>query len=218
MIDAHTWWRMGDNSYDFETIARLVEDMKDYHPVWLEEPLPPDDHAAYQGLRAQSDVRLASGEHEPDEAGFRDLINSEGVDYVQMDILCQGGVPTAQRIFESVAKQGLRFAFHSWGTALEVLAAAQLGVCWPEDVVEWLEYPCYSEEGRPVMYPFPLANEILSDSLRIENGYLVLPDGPGMSLFVPGPWSFFRLNSPAETIAVTGDHSVKWVQEETGGD
>jgi L-alanine-DL-glutamate epimerase-like enolase superfamily enzyme len=146
-----------------------------------------------------------------------------------MDILCQGGVPTARRIFKNVAKQGLRFAFHSWGTALEVLAAAQLGVCWPEEVVEWLEYPCYSEEGSPVMYAFPLANEILSDSLKIENGYLVLPDGPGMGMginetvvqkypFVPGPWSLFRLNSPAETIAVTGDHSVKWIREEAHGD
>ncbi|UCD53079.1 MAG: mandelate racemase/muconate lactonizing enzyme family protein [Phycisphaerales bacterium] len=229
MIDAHTWWRMGNRSYDVETVARLVEGVKDYDPVWLEEPLPPDDHAAYHNLRARSDVKLASGEHEPDEAGFRHLIESDAVDYVQMDILCQGGVPTAQRVFQNVEKEGLRFAFHSWGTALEVLAAAQLGVCWSEDVVEWLEYPCYAEEGCPVMYPFPLANEILSDLLKIENGYLVLPEGPGLGIevneavvqkypFVPGPWSLFRLDSPAETVAVTGDHSVKWVQEETSGD
>jgi L-alanine-DL-glutamate epimerase-like enolase superfamily enzyme len=170
-------------------------------------------------------VKLASGEHEPDDAGFLDLAKSQAVDYVQMDILCQGGIPTARRIFETVAEQRLRFAFHSWGTALEVLAAAQLGVCWPEDVVEWLEHPCYSKQGFPVMYPFPLADEILSDPLAMDNGYLVMPDGPGLGLdinetvirsypFVPGPWSLFRLDSPAETIAVTGDHSVKWVQGE----
>ncbi len=226
MIDAHTWWRMGDNSYPFETIVKLAHDMKDYHPIWLEEPLPPDDHAAYRELRTRSDVKLASGEHEPDDSGFHDLINSEVVDYVQMDILCQGGISTAQRIFEDVHKQGLRFAFHSWGTTLEVLTAAQLGVCWSENVVEWLEYPCYSNEGHPAMYPFPLADDILSERPEIENGYLVLPDGPGMGIeinenviekypFIPGPWSVFQLNSPAETIAVTGNHSVKWVKGKT---
>jgi len=32
--------------------------------------------------------------------------------------------------------------------------------------------------------------------------------------FIPGPWSFFRIDSPLETVAVTGDHSVKWVAAE----
>jgi L-alanine-DL-glutamate epimerase-like enolase superfamily enzyme len=226
MVDAHTLWRMGDNSYSFDTIAKLVRDMEQYDPLWLEEPLPPDDHAAYRQLREQSDVKLASGEHEPDDAGFEHLIGSGAVDYVQMDILCQGGISSARRIFEGVAKRGLRFAFHSWGTALEVLAAAQLGVCWPEDVVEWLEYPCYSHRERPAMYPFLLADEILSDVLRIEDGFLVLPDGSGMGIdinetviekypFIPGPWSIFELDSPAQTVAVTGDHSLKWVKGKT---
>jgi len=223
MIDAHTWWRMGNNSYSFETIAKLASDIAEYDPLWLEEPLPPDDHDAYKELHRQSEVKLASGEHEPDDSGFADLIDSGAVDYVQMDILCQGGVSSARRIFEAVAERGLRFAFHSWGTALEVLAAAQLGVCWPEDVVEWLEYPCYSHRECSVMYPFPLADEILSEALEIEEGYLIIPDGPGMGIdvneaviekypFVPGPWSIFELDSPAQTVAVTGDHSLKWVK------
>ncbi len=223
MVDAHTWWRMGDKSYSFDTIAKLTSDMKDYHPVWLEEPLPPDDHNAYRKLCEHSDVKLASGEHEQDDDGFEDLINSQAVDYVQMDILCQGGISSAWRIFEAVRDSGLRFAFHSWGTTLEVLAAAQLGVCWPEDVVEWLEYPCYSHRGQDVMYPFPLADEILADALRIDNGHLILPDGPGMGIdvdetvierypFIPGPWSIFKLDSSAQTVAVTGDHSLKWVR------
>ena len=222
MIDAHTWWRMGDKSYSFETVARLAHEMEKYDPLWLEEPLPPDDHDAYRRLRAQSNVKLASGEHEPDDAGFDDLIGSGAVDYVQMDILCQGGISSAQRIFEGVAERGLRFAFHSWGTAPEVLAAAQLGACRPEDVVEWLEYPCYSHREHPAMYPFPLADEILSEPLSIEDGYLILPDGPGMGIdvneaviekypFTPGPWSIFELDSSTRTIAVTGDHSLKWV-------
>ena len=73
------------------------------------------------------------------------------------------------------------------------------------------------------MYPFPLAAEILTQPLEIHNGELVVPKTPGLGIevdesvverypFIPGPWSFFRLDSPAETIAVTGDHSVKWVE------
>ena len=91
------------------------------------------------------------------------------VDYVQMDVCCQGGFAMARRLFGEIAHEGLKFAFHSWGTALEVLAAAHLGICWPEMVVEWLEYPCYSNEVRAGMYPFPLAEEIFKEPLEIRS-------------------------------------------------
>jgi L-alanine-DL-glutamate epimerase-like enolase superfamily enzyme len=227
MIDAHSWWRMGDRSYSPETVAELAHAFAKYQPAWLEEPLPPEDHAAYRKLCASRALPIASGEHEPNEAGFEDLIATDAADYIQMDVCCQGGFAMARRIFAAVAARGLRFAFHSWGTALEVLAAAQLGICWPANVVEWLEYPCYSATGRPGMYPFPLAEEILKEPLALEAGDLVVPKGPGLGVeidervianypFIAGPWSIFRIDSPPQTFGVTGDHSVKWVDPEAG--
>jgi L-alanine-DL-glutamate epimerase-like enolase superfamily enzyme len=222
MIDAHSWWRMGERSYSFETVAGLAAAMSPFDPVWLEEPLPPEDHDAYVRLRTRTLLRIATGEHEPDEAGFLDLVRKRAADFIQMDVCCQGGFAMGRRVVEAVFDQQLKFAFHSWGTTLEVLAAAHFGVCWPEEVVEWLEYPCHANNGGPGMYPFPLADEILSEPLEIAGGYLVVPNRPGLGIeiderivkrypFVPGPWSFFRIDSPAQTIAVTGDHSLKWV-------
>jgi L-alanine-DL-glutamate epimerase-like enolase superfamily enzyme len=223
MVDAHSWWRMGDKSFSPELVLQVARAMAEFKPTWLEEPIPPSDHAAYRELRAAKIVPVATGEHEQEEAGFLDLIDSGAADWIQMDVCCQGGFAMGQRIFDAVAKKKLRFAFHSWGTALEVLAAAQLGICWPAHVVEWLEYPCYSNAGRVGMYPFPAADEILREPLAIERGDLLVPKGPGLGVdidervvekypFIPGPWSFFQIHSPPETVAVTGDHSVKWVE------
>lgn len=222
MIDAHTWWRMGNKSYSPETVEKLAEALAEYRILWLEEPLPPDDHDAYVALNERDLVPLASGEHEPSELRLLDLIQSRAVDYVQMDIVCQGGFTSARRLFPDIAREGLRFAFHSWGSDLEVLAAAHLGVCWPETVVDWLEYPCYSTDTRKFMYPFPLATEILKTPLTIEGGDLVVPSGPGLGVdvdesviwrypWMEGPWSLFTLDSPPGTFAVTADHSLKWV-------
>jgi L-alanine-DL-glutamate epimerase-like enolase superfamily enzyme len=138
-----------------------------------------------------------------------------------MDVCCQGGFTQGRRLFATIARRELRFAFHSWGTGLEVLAAAHLGICWPDTVVEWLEYPCYSDGGKPGMYPFPLAAEILKEPLRIERGELIVPREPGLGMevneaviekfpWIPGPWSYFRIDSPAQTLAVVGDHSIPW--------
>lgn len=220
MVDAHTWWRMGDRSYSPETVEQVAAELAKSNIAWLEEPLPPDDHDAYRRLQELDLVPLASGEHEPSEARYMDLIFTGCVDYVQMDIICQGGFTVGRRLFAEIAREGLKFAFHSWGTALEVVAAAQLGICWPDTVVEWLEYPIYSTPDTGSMYPFPLAAEILKQPLLIDNGDLVVPAGPGFGVevdegviarypWIPGPWSSFRIESPAETWNVSGDHSVK---------
>jgi L-alanine-DL-glutamate epimerase-like enolase superfamily enzyme len=221
MVDAHTWWRMGDRSYSLETVESLAEAMAGHDICWLEEPVPPDDHEAYLRLKEKDLVPLASGEHEPDELRYLDLILTGAVDYVQMDVCCQGGYAMARRLFSEISRAGMRFAFHSWGTALEVMAAAQLGICWPELVVEWLEYPCYSTPTTAGMYPFPLAADILRNPLELDHGDLIVPRGPGLGVevdervverypWIPGPWSLFRTDSPAETRAVTADHSLKW--------
>jgi L-alanine-DL-glutamate epimerase-like enolase superfamily enzyme len=221
MVDAHSWWRMGDRNYAASTIDHLAEELAKYHVAWLEEPLPPEDHEGYQRLKELDFVPIAAGEHEPTEHSFMDLIFTESVDYVQMDVVSQGGLHTARRLLAEVAHAGLRFAFHSWGTALEVIVAAQLGICWPDMVVEWLEYPCYSTPLRTGMYPFPLAAEILKDEVEIVQGDLIVPNGPGLGVevderviekypWIPGPWSTWAFEGPGQVRGLFSDPSEKW--------
>jgi len=221
MVDGHTWWRMGDRNYSAETITRLAQKLVEFDITWLEEPLTPSDHPAYTRLREEGNVPLASGEHEHDDEGFFDLIDNDCVDFVQADLVCQGGYSSGRKIIAETARRNLRFAFHCWGTDLEVLSAAHLGICWPEEVVEWVEYPIYRSEGVNVMYPFPLATDVLAEPLTIENGELVVPRKPGLGIrvnesviekypWIPGPWSRFQLISPPGEWAVTGDHSIQW--------
>jgi L-alanine-DL-glutamate epimerase-like enolase superfamily enzyme len=221
MVDAHAWWRMGNLSYALETVEQVAAGMAAHRIFWLEEPWTPEDHATYLHLKEKGYVPLAGGEHEPSEDSYLDLIQTRCVDYVQMDVVCQGGYPAGRMLLTETAREGVKFAFHSWGTSLELVAAAHLGICWPEMVAEWLEYPCYSGFDRRGMYPFPLAEEILAEPLEIEQGDLIVPRGPGLGVnvneavierypWVPGPWTVFTLESPPETWHVGSDHSIKW--------
>ncbi len=94
MVDAHTWWRMGDRSYSRKTVERIAEAISAYNLAWLEEPLPPDDRESYQRLKQKGLVPLAAGEHETTEELHMDLISTDCVDFVQMDVVCQGGYST----------------------------------------------------------------------------------------------------------------------------
>lgn len=218
MVDAHAWWRMGDRSYSEATVLEVAKGMAEYDITWLEEPLPPHEHEAYRRLKAEQIVPIASGEHEESEESFLDLIQTGCVDYVQSDVAIQTGFALGRKLFAAIEKEGLRYAFHSWGTELELAAAAQIGVCYPESVVEWLEYPLYTQPRRQFMYEFPIAQQILAEPMVVERGDLLVPRTPGLGVtvderafakfpWVDGPWSTFTLTSPPGTFAVTGNHS-----------
>jgi len=227
MIDAHTWWRMGDFDYSYETVVEMAEAFGRLDATWLEEPLPPADHDAYRRLRAESAVPIATGEHEPDEAGLVTIATSGVTDYVQADLCSHGGLSLGPQVFGAVRDAGRKFAFHSWGTLLEVVTAAQLGVCWSEEVVPWLEYPLHANAGRVGIYPFPLADDVLTEPLDIRDGVLHVSKAPGLGVqvdesvierypYLPGPWSMFQLRSPAHVFAVVGDHSIASVTGDLG--
>nr|AER58198.1 mandelate racemase/muconate lactonizing protein [uncultured Acidobacteriota bacterium] len=199
IVDAHAWWQMGDRNYAQGTIDKLAQKMGEYNVAWLEEPLPPDEHAGYRRLK-ELDLSPARPAFFTSRTNlsFLDLI-LPGVDYYQLDVFSQGGYPTARRVLGEVSRVGLKFAFHSLGTALEVIAAAHLGVCWPDQVVEWLEYPCYSTPTRAGMYPFPLTADVLKEPLELEHGDLILSMRPGLGVdvdeavverypWIPGSW------------------------------
>jgi L-alanine-DL-glutamate epimerase-like enolase superfamily enzyme len=229
-VDAHAWWRMGDRSYTPDQIEQLAREMAAYNITWLEEPLPPEDRTAYIRLREAGIVPIAAGEHETSYDGFMEIISQGAVDIAQADVPHQGGFLAVKKILEACAKYGRQFAFHNWGTLLECIADAHLGVCFPEAVCPWLEYPCFSHRGQEIMYPYPLADEILKEPLAIENGEMLIPDGPGLGVevddsvverypYISGPWSTFRLSEmprsggghgSSEEMHLGGDHTAMW--------
>ena len=94
----------------------MARGLAPYAPVWLEEPLPPEDHAGYVALRAEGAVKVATGEHEPDLDGFQDLMRTNAADFIQMDVCCQGGFTMGRRVVEEVRDRSLRFAFQTRGS------------------------------------------------------------------------------------------------------
>ena len=67
----------------------------------------------------------------------------KAVDIAQADVSHHGGISLVNSVIEACAVYECEFAFHNWGTLLECLANAHIGVCFPAQVVSWLEYPMY---------------------------------------------------------------------------
>jgi L-alanine-DL-glutamate epimerase-like enolase superfamily enzyme len=199
MIDAHTWWKMGDRSYSFADLVDLVGEMEAYDPYWLEEPVPPADYDAYRELASEVNVPLAGGESEESPDGLIDLAETGAIKFLQGDVRHHRGFTGCQEAIEHCRESEVTFLPHNFGTHLGLVANAHLAAAIPLE--GYLEYPVFGDDTAG-MYPYPLAEDVLVDDLAIEDGTFEMPEGPGLGVevnmdvieqypHIDGPWTEF---------------------------
>jgi len=86
--------------------------------------------------------------------------------------------------------------------------------------VEWLELSGVHDGGDEVDVPVRSGAGDPEDAFGHRHGELMPTGNRGWREvdegvitrypWIPGPWSYFSLHSPAETFAVVGDHSIKF--------
>ena len=91
MADAYMGWTL-------DYAKRMLPLLEPFHLRWLEEPVIPDDIHGYTELKSYGRVPIAGGEHEFTVYGFRDLLETRAVDYIQFDTNRVGGITQARKI------------------------------------------------------------------------------------------------------------------------
>ncbi|ACU70381.1 Mandelate racemase/muconate lactonizing protein [Catenulispora acidiphila DSM 44928] len=111
-IDANQRWNVGEA---IEWVKALAE----FDVYWIEEPTSPDDvlgHAAIRG--AVAPVKVATGEHVQNRIIFKQLLQAEAIDFVQLDAARVGGVNENLAILLLAAKFGVPVCPHAGGVGL----------------------------------------------------------------------------------------------------
>jgi L-alanine-DL-glutamate epimerase-like enolase superfamily enzyme len=91
MADAYMGWNL-------DYAKRMIPLLEPLNLRWLEEPVIPDDIHGYAELKRFGSIPIAGGEHEHTIYGFRELIESHCVDYIQFDTNRVGGISQARKI------------------------------------------------------------------------------------------------------------------------
>lgn len=149
----------------------IVRQLRDYDLEWLEEPLfPPDDFEALAHLRKEG-VPLAIGENLGNPNDVRWLTMLGAVDVVQPSVAKIGGISDVWRIATFAAANGVRVVPHSPFVGPGLVATIHLVAAMPSEV--WCEHR-YCD----------LAVNPLGDAILAREGYLSVPQGPGLGIAV----------------------------------
>ena len=155
-----------NNAWDATTALRFARSIEREEPYWFEEPTPADDYIGQAMLCASLDMPVASGENEFTRWGFRDLIEARAVDIVQADPRTCGGFTEWLKIAAMSSAYHLPLAPHGGPHVGAHAVAAVRGGLIVESYVHSIEAHL---------------NEFL-EAPDIANGFVTLPDRPGLGL------------------------------------
>ena len=162
MIDA---WMSWDVPYTIGIAEQLLE----YRPYWIEEPVMPDQIDGYAQIRAKSPVRTAGGEHEYTRWGINQLLEARALDFVQADTYWAGGITEMQKIFTLGSVHSLPVIPHGHS----IPANLHLSVAQPAPAVPWIEYLVKWNEIHQHFLKFPV---------KPVNGVITVNDEPGLGM------------------------------------
>lgn len=91
MADAYMGWTL-------DYAKRMLPLLEPFNLRWLEEPVIPDDTRGYRELKRRGRIPIAGGEHEFTIFGFRELLETNSLDYIQFDTNRVGGISQARKI------------------------------------------------------------------------------------------------------------------------
>src|SRR5215467_9786702 len=152
---------------------QMVKRLESYRPFLIEEPLSPEDYEGYAALAGAVDTLIACGEQEATEWGFRALIEQGQVDVIQPDLSRCGGFTTARKIVHLSELHNRLCIPHAWISDLLTAASLHLNAFMRKSVFQ--EFNVTSG---------PLSRDLTRNPLKLENGFLSVPQGPGLGVEV----------------------------------
>jgi D-galactarolactone cycloisomerase len=169
-----------NGAYTVDVALECARTIAPFDIHWMEEPLPPGDFAGYTELRARSPIPIAAGEAHHTLRDFRALIDGRCLDIVQPSIPGVGGITEAKRIATLALAANLRLAPHVWGGAVGLAAACHFIAAQPAS--PHVDHPPHPQMLEYDMSDNALRTQLLEAPLELEQGHVVLPQGPGLGI------------------------------------
>ena len=154
-----------------EAVA-LATGIEPYHPFFYEDPILPDNLDAMDLIARKIKIPIATGERFFTMQQFSTLLQRGAVQYVRPDVCMAGGLTNCKKIAALAEAHYAQVVPHNPLSPVSTAACIQLAACIPNFALQ--EYPRGEHE--------PPKSEIVKGALKAENGYLIIPDTPGIGV------------------------------------
>jgi L-fuconate dehydratase len=169
MTDANQVWDVGE-------AVDWMRDLAPFRPLWIEEPTSPDDVLGHKAIREALKpygIAVATGEMCQNRVLFKQFLQADAIDYVQIDSTRLGGVNEVLAVLLLAAKFGKPVCPHAGG----------VGLCEYVQHLALIDYVCVSGtlDGRVLEFVDHL-HEHFVNPVSMRGGNYLPPEAPGYSI------------------------------------
>ena len=148
---------------------RLGQALERFNPLWYEEPIPPDNIGELAKVADAVRIPVATGERLTTKNEFSSILRQGAATIVQPALGRAGGIWETKKIAILAETYNAQVAPHLYAGPVEWAANVQLAASIPNILMaETIETPFHSA--------------LLKNSIKIEDGYIPIPTGPGLGI------------------------------------
>jgi galactonate dehydratase len=153
-----------------ESIA-LGRRLEQFNPFFYEDPMLPDSPAMMGEVQSQCNIPIATGERFTTIFEYQQLLEANACAYVRPDLCLCGGLSGCKKVASMAEAHHVKVIPHNPLSPVSTAACVQLDACIPNFALQ--EYTGESE---------PPKSELLMNPLKLDRGYLEVPEGPGLGI------------------------------------
>lgn len=155
------------------TAVEISKELATFKPKFLEEPCPPDNLDSTAWVRDHSYVPIAAGERLYGKYAVQDMLNKNCVDFLQPDIFHVGGMLEAKKAAAMAEAKHINVSFHNPSGPISNAAILQLAATVPNFEI----HEIMLTDGK-------FRKDITNEEVVFEDGYILIPDKPGLGIDV----------------------------------
>jgi galactonate dehydratase len=150
-------------------VARMLEPVQ---PIWMEEPVPPENIEATAQVARASSIPIACGERLYTRWGFRELFEKAAASIIQPDVCHVGGISELRKLAAMAEVYYVGLAPHMIYSPLALAATLQIDACIPNLVMQGIGARCL--DLQDAMFRERVIEQ--------KDGWLNVPRAPGLGV------------------------------------
>lgn len=162
----------GHDRFAVSTAIEVGYALIEFQPFWFETPVMSTEIDAMAEVARALPIRVVGGERSSRKADFARLLQTRVIDVIQPELLNCGGVTGLVKVAALAEAYEAFVAPHNAQSPFTTVVNSHVGAVLPNLLIQ----ECFDD------FLVPWSREIMSGTVRIVDGYIELPDGPGFGV------------------------------------
>lgn len=155
----------------------LAKELEPFHPMFIEEPVLPENNEALREIANHVSIPIATGERMFSRWDFKKLLTDGYADIIQPDVSHAGGITECKKIISMAEAFDVAAAPHCPLGPIALAACLQVDATCHNAFIQEQSLGIHYNKGSDL-----LDYLVENDVFKYDNGYVKIPGGPGLGI------------------------------------